>query len=189
MTGRADGHRCRYETREGKGPRGGRRTWTVATCADCGAEGESADRRPGSSDHLRAHDALRERVPHCPTPHAPSEATRALASLAGAVGDHERTLPRLPWAVQWAPDGDLDGALARAWALCEDPRPMLVLLGRTGAVTRGWAHALGEAGDMHADAQTEDGLSVALDGPGAVVAAALRRLFPPPTWDALRGTP
>ena len=76
----------RREMREGKGPRGGRRTSVRVVCTQCGVATEwTQTRRAGSGDEecSRAVDEMRGRA--CAKPRALSTATRMLHALAAFI--------------------------------------------------------------------------------------------------------
>jgi hypothetical protein len=179
-----DGHRCVYTQRAGKGPRGGRRTWTRARCVACEASAEVQDFRSGEDSSWAARTVLQKHAPRCPVPLRPLPAERALRDLAIAAKRAEAALPQLAWAVEFMPDGgDPDEAIQRAWRECESPEAMreaLAAFGAGGRFLRG--HSGDEVGGREYVAFEVDGLAVDLHGAATAVCAALRLHFPRLEW-------
>lgn len=181
---RPDGHRCVYETREGKGPRGGRRTWSIARCVACGVTEEVRDAYAGTDSSGLARDRITERVPRCPVPIEPSRAEHALRDLAQCVTCREHVVPSLAWAVEFAPEGgDPDVAIQRAWRECESVETLweaMKAFGVGGRFAR--YHANDEVGRGEFIGFERDGLMVDLQGESAAVCRALRLHIPRLEW-------
>ncbi len=178
----ADGHRCEYTQREGKGPRGGRRTWTIARCIACGATAQQMDSRPGMDSSVFTREILCANVPRCPVPIEPALPERMLRGLNAALKGGDRSAPPLGWAIEFMPagGGDPDDAIQRSWRGCEDVEVMreaLSACGVGGRFLRG--HSGDEVGETEFIALELDGVMVDLSGPAAAVARALRLHVPP----------
>lgn len=93
-----------------------------------------------------------------------------IAELVRDLRDHGK--PSLRWAVEFAPDGDMDAAIARAWADSHDDWMMLRLLYRADGKAR--LDASDELKRHRADCPYRHG--------SPCCAAAIRRAVPtPPT--------
>jgi hypothetical protein len=115
----ACGRWWRSESKERKGPRGGRRTAVRAVCMQCGrTSGWRETERAGSRDReVRGLvEWLREKP--CASPYVPSASTRCLTQLAAIIEAGE-SIP-LAFAVEYLATGTVADAALAAWRDCED---------------------------------------------------------------------
>lgn len=170
---------CRYirvTHPESKGPRGGRVTSTVVACVDCGRSVARRDPYPGSHRTSEVTRELREHGP-CGSPRVPSDPARLLLALVGIMRDGGR-IP-LAFAVEWAGDGDIDGAVQRAWRQCRQGSAMAAVVNERQQF--GYAHETGDGAEVRMRFSVR-GVGVVLEGPQVEVANELRRLIPRIMW-------